>query len=92
MSPEIAGNYKEDEWTERLQKCLKLKGIKTEFTAPYRNYDVLKSWKNRLPSGVDNSCLLFQGSPDLIILPEDRAEGILNITSVDEGAGGYFTL
>jgi len=38
--------------------------------------------KNRLPSSVDSSCLLFQGSPDLIILPKHRAEGILNTASV----------
>lgn len=38
--PEAAGKYQEDDWTERLQKCLKLKGIETELTAQYRNHAV----------------------------------------------------
>ena len=79
-----AGSFSEDEWTERLHACLKLNNIKAELTAHYRNYNVSKSWEQRLPASVDKRCLLFQGSPDMIILTEDRMEGILNTDSVEQ--------
>lgn len=78
-----AGSFSEDEWTERLHVCLKLNNIKAELTTPYRSYNVSKSWEQRLPTSVDKRCLLFQGSPDIvIILAEDRMEGVLIMLQV----------
>ena len=78
-NPKAAGSYKEDEWTERLYHCLGFNNIDAEFTTPYRGYKITKSWETRIPTDVDNKCLLFQGSPDMIIkFGQRRNEGILN--------------
>jgi len=70
-----AGNYGEDQWTERLHYGLLFSGIKSELTASY-GLQFAKSWKCRLPEQVDQKCLLFQGTPDIIITVRKR-EGIL---------------
>ena len=72
-----AGSYSENEWTERLFHCLVFNKIEAELTAPYTAHQIQKSWKTRIPKGIDNRCLLFQGTPDMII--KCRNEGILNL-------------
>ena len=72
-----AGSYRENEWTERLFHCLVFNKIEAELTAPYTAHQIQKSWKTRIPKGIDNRCLLFQGTPDMII--KCRNEGILNL-------------
>ena len=86
-----AGFYKEDEWTERLFHCLKLKNIDAELTAHYRGYKVEKSWETRIPKAVDYKCLLFQGSPDLIIRGETsrEEEGIFTVASDEDVASAH---
>lgn len=86
---QVAGNYNEDEWTNRLYQCLIFKDIDAEFTAPFRLQQTSKSWETRLPNVVDSKSLLFRGSPDLIITTKiDKNEGILDVAS-DDNAGRY---
>ena len=83
---EPAGNYSEDDWTERLHNCLIFNNFQSEFVAHYRNDETKKSWTPRLPAGagVNDNCVLFQGSPDLIISKEHTDEGIISMNSQDE--------
>ena len=43
-----------------------------------------KSWEQRLHTDVDNRCLLFQGSTNMIISVQGRMEGILNVIGVEQ--------
>jgi len=54
------------------------KHIKAELTAPYRVNQVTKSWITRIPEEVDKKCLLFQGSPDIIIKVQNN-KGVFNV-------------
>ena len=64
---EPAGVYSEDDWTERLHHCLIFNNFHSELLARLRGEDTKKSWRGRLPNGVNENCLLFQGSPDFIV-------------------------
>ena len=72
----FAGCYKENDWTHRLHLCLQFNNIDSEFTARLQGYDVKRSWLTRLPKEVNDSCLLFQGAPDLIV-KTNESEGII---------------
>lgn len=72
-----AGCYRENDWTHRLHLCLQFNNIDSEFTARLQNYDVKSSWLTRLPQGIVDRCLLFQGAPDLIV-KTNKSEGVIN--------------
>jgi len=74
MSEDDAGNLCENDWTYRLHVCFGTKKIKSEFTAQL--FPVGKSWKSRLPDDIGENCLVFQGTPDLIITVK-KNEGII---------------
>ena len=83
LDHKIAGKFSEDEWTERLYKCLVSQGIDAECTAHYRGNQVSETWKDRLPEAVPKGCLVFRGSPDMII-KVNKDEGIVDMASDDK--------
>ena len=75
------GHLCENDWSYRLNECLKLSGLNAEYTAEYGKHHK-RYWKSKLPEGLDEKCFVFRGSPDLIIhdIKEDCAEDTVVVT------------
>ena len=88
--PAFAGCYKENDWTHRLHLCLQFNNIDSGVHARLQGYDVKRSWLTRLPKEVNDSCLLFQGAPDLIV-KTNESEGIITTHEERPRAGILLT-
>ena len=60
------GHLSENDWSFRLNECLKLSGLNPEYTAECGRHHK-RYWRSKLPEGLDEKCFVFRGSPDLII-------------------------